>query len=1176
MVCMYNGFSQTFVIDTLKQANMSGAYYNNTRIILGPGFSTLSGGTFLAYILPPGCVPLKANPSYMNRIITYTPRQAFNASDSLSNKLTCDVMENISYFDGLGRSLQTIQVKGSPLADKDIVQTRDYDIYGREPFKYSSYANNSNDGSYKKDDIVAPNGVYAFFHPPGSTVGDIMANGITSTAKPFAETIYERSPLSRVIEQGETGEAWQILQGHTIKIEYPNNKENEVRVYNAVIVSGYPSYKRALSPAGYYPANQLTKTISKDENWISSDGQAGTTEEFKDKEGKVLLKRTFNTYSGQLDTLSTYYVYDESNNLNFILPPGSDPDNTYIIGQAILDKWCYQYRYDDRNRLVEKKIPGKGWEFMVYNTADQLVLTQDSVQRSHSNQDWKVIKYDRFGRVVLSGLFKQPNSVAGTSYRLVMQDSVYAPQHYPNPRWENRTANGNGYINAAGTYNVFPYNLQVILAINYYDNYTIPGLPSLYAAPSGASSLTQGLLTAGKTAVLKEDNTQGDMLWNVSYFDDKGRMIKDYNQHYLGGIQSLNNYDEAISSYDFSDAVTSITRLHHTDAVAGAVALTVKNSYDYDHLGRKTQTFEQINQGGNVLLAQLTYNELGQLINKSVGDNLQNIQYAYNERGWVVRDSSALFNMRLKYNMPTGAVTPQYNGNISQLNYLTTKVTNPGNRSFNYSYDKINQLTQAAFTGGIAGDALDEQLTYDVMGNILTLNRSGTGAGILNYTYNGNQLASVTGYSPRSYQYDGNGNATSDKTGNSLSYNMLNRPQKFSINGVTKATYIYDATGSKLRNIGTDGAWDYTNGIVYHNGIVDFIGTDEGRIKNNAGVYTYTYDLKDHLGTTRVSIDRFNNAARVVQEDEYYSFGLRKPTGQYNLSNNNRYLYNGKELQVDLENQYDYGARFYDPLIGRWMSVDPLAENYQHWSPYNYGVNNPITNIDPDGRGVTTRYVNPLGQTIINTNDGRDDIYVVPWNQMADFVHNINLWEIDQNNPGVLNSQQWNNYWRGAFTQLISDEGMKRGAFGFEGLSDELKQEWIYARITGKSKDQWQFNRDYAVSLWKDPVVVVGSLLAFTDAVIRPMASTPPKPAAVDPYATMSYDELVQLTRNPAGRELDKLFGTGKGNPPESALRAYREMAKRTIYGTAPKKASYSSTIQSMIRLQQINKKLGN
>ncbi|MFN0290111.1 RHS repeat-associated core domain-containing protein [Pedobacter helvus] len=148
----------------------------------------------------------------------------------------------------------------------------------------------------------------------------------------------------------------------------------------------------------------------------------------------------------------------------------------------------------------------------------------------------------------------------------------------------------------------------------------------------------------------------------------------------------------------------------------------------------------------------------------------------------------------------------------------------------------------------------------------------------------------------------------------------------------------------------TTGTTDYVDGIQYTNGNIDLIQTGEGTALNSGGTYSYRYNLSDHLGNVRTVFDIYGGVVRILQRDDYYAFGLRKSglNGNGAVSLDNKYLYNGKELQDELE-QYDYGARFYDPVIGRWNVVDPLAEKDRGWSPYNYVRNNPLRYIDPDG-----------------------------------------------------------------------------------------------------------------------------------------------------------------------------------------------------------------------------------
>src|SRR3546814_6530124 len=140
---------------------------------------------------------------------------------------------------------------------------------------------------------------------------------------------------------------------------------------------------------------------------------------------------------------------------------------------------------------------------------------------------------------------------------------------------------------------------------------------------------------------------------------------------------------------------------------------------------------------------------------------------------------------------------------------------------------------------------------------------------------------------------------------------------------------------------------------------------EEGRILPSG---TYNYVLRDHLGNTRSGFASSATATVNIRSD-YYAFGLQHPTGNIVPAQKNRYLYNGKELQ-DGSGYYDYGARFYDPVIGRWGGVDPLSESFQPYSPYNYGLNNPVVMTDPTGMAPMSTHTDSAGTVIAVYNDG--------------------------------------------------------------------------------------------------------------------------------------------------------------------------------------------------------------
>lgn len=261
----------------------------------------------------------------------------------------------------------------------------------------------------------------------------------------------------------------------------------------------------------------------------------------------------------------------------------------------------------------------------------------------------------------------------------------------------------------------------------------------------------------------------------------------------------------------------------------------------------------------------------------------------------------------------------------------------------------INTLLDKTSTG----IAMSEVLTYDDMGNIFTLQRDG--GTTTSYAYTGNHLTALSGGLSGSYTYNANGNATQDRTGMTFTYNHLSLPKTATKAGVN-VDYLYDAIGSKLRKIATTGSTttqrDYIGGIEYSKvgsatSEIEMILTEEGYLENNGGTFAYHYNLTDHLGNVRATLQRTSaTSGIIIQKDDYYPFGMRK---NLQTSGRNNYLYNGKEIQSELGGQYDYGARFYDPEIGRWNVVDPLADQMRRYSPYNYAFNNPIRFIDPDG-----------------------------------------------------------------------------------------------------------------------------------------------------------------------------------------------------------------------------------
>jgi RHS repeat-associated protein len=151
-----------------------------------------------------------------------------------------------------------------------------------------------------------------------------------------------------------------------------------------------------------------------------------------------------------------------------------------------------------------------------------------------------------------------------------------------------------------------------------------------------------------------------------------------------------------------------------------------------------------------------------------------------------------------------------------------------------------------------------------------------------------------------------------------------------------------------------------------------------------ARFFTTTTTTKKHqphtLGNTRITFADLDNSgtvttAEILQQNHYYPFGAN--IEGLTKTSPNKYQYNGKEWNADFGLEWnDYGARFYDPWVGRWWGVDLLAEKYGNWSSYHYVLGNPMKFVDKTGMSATSTHIDETGKVLAVYNDGDLGVYV--------------------------------------------------------------------------------------------------------------------------------------------------------------------------------------------------------
>ncbi|MCC9138774.1 DUF6443 domain-containing protein [Pontibacter silvestris] len=858
--------------------------------------------------------------SSMNYVRTYTARVATTSEAELSSPTTPveKVQVSTQYFDGLGRPLQTVIKQASP-GKNDVIQPMVYDEFGRQKKEYLPYVGGATSlGSYRSNALQEQ---YQFY-----TQSSAYNESLPKTDYPYAEKDFEASPLNRVLAQAASGENWRLGSAHEVKYaEQTNTLSDAVRIWQ--VGSGLST--TLTSPATYGAGTLYVSQVT--------DEQGSKSYAYKDKQGRIILKKQQSSTS---QYVSTYYVYDDLGNLRYVLPPKAVEvmaQNNWQL-TANVHALVFRYHYDSRQRLIIKQVPGSEPIYLVYNKRDQLILTQDGNQRKPGvTPQWSFTKYDALNRPIMTGIFSDSRT----------HEQMQAQAASTTNQYEATTANETGYTLTSS----FPTSVaeKDLLTVTYYDNYNYPAMSGTSFVPEAGVTAKNNKVKGQVTGEKVRDLGTNTWLLTVNFYDDKYRIIQTVSQNNFWGS------DRTTTQYDF----TGNPLVAYTTHTLGIATLILKDEMSYDHAGRLLQTRQRISTDAGwidafpaLILSSNEYNELGQLKDKSLhsadggSSYLQSVDYRYNIRGWLTHinnsslsndngltndDSNDVFGMELSYDF--GFNKNYFNGNIAGVKWQVS--TDKVQRSYGYQYDPFSRILQGDFRAYNASNGQWDKeqtsgngnydmwgLSYDVNGNILSMNRRGLRSGTsttkayglldqLQYRYEpakGNQLLGVDDtevtasthdfedkggrkYSMASpeYAYDANGNMIRDdnKGITNVTYNHLNLPAVIEFGTGKGIHYQYKADGTKMSKTVVESGkpnavTNYVSNMVLDGEVLQYIHTPEGRIKINQAQmeWTYEYHIKDHLGNLRVSFGEpiTNNMMATMeevndyQEQEVYGF----------------------------------------------------------------------------------------------------------------------------------------------------------------------------------------------------------------------------------------------------------------------------------------------------------------
>lgn len=889
---------------------------------------------------------------------------------SVAEPMNDYIMSRVSvvHYDGLGRVKSNVQVAAGS-GEYDIADYVTYDSLGRESKKWLPIRTANCSGDF-------PSGF------------ERLAQNFHNDTNPYTETTYDGTHYNRrSVEQGP-GQDWRQYESNVKHYYLLNGNLGESWTdTNGLIdcdiscVNFFVDENGMLRRKFEYSPGTLHIEVTIDE-------QENGSAIFTDKFGRKILQRQC---VGN-DFADTYWVFDIFGRLRYVISPvaakiltnQSSSENEAIFGTLCnadaIERYCYVYGYDNRDRCITKKMPGQAEQQFVYDKLNRVIFSQDGEQRMKN--EWSVRKYDSQQRIAVEGRAVIANATR-ESLQQQWGNTTIIETYNPNLDYEGCLL----YSNSCGISNFTADKAY------YYDDYshwgTIMPIPVDASYPRGDLYNAKGMFTGMATT-----DFNGSVYVSIMTYDQKGNVVMTSERDIYG----QNNMVTTFMAYDHTGNLTDKKRL--TQLLAEQQVMNSHNEqweYDYDAWGRNTQVRHRYGNNNWRTLGMYSYDQLGRKADCYYGNsNFNHITYNYNLRGWLTNINGRYYSQTLYYNSTAlgNGHYRRFDGSISATS--ETVMNRLGHNQYynrTIDYDELDRVTMVKVNGF---PQYDEQYAYDLNGNVTSItrgdiNNGGIAFDRLCFNYEGNQIQSVTdsatldlylgevaqvvsGNYLYAFDYDLDGRLTRDDSRgiSRITYNSLGLPSWIQLDADHDIHITYQSDGTKqqelmrefyiatvmrINRVTGDTTWvdqrkvrsvarRFFGDMVMETGKPPRIYNEVGYIDifNNGDSVVYYFYECDYLGNVRVVVDEYGNIKHSVN---YYASGI--PATDFSAFVDN-HLHTGKQwMSFGGLDWYDNNARWYDPIFMRFTTPDPLQEKYPHLSPYSYCANNPVRYMDFSG-----------------------------------------------------------------------------------------------------------------------------------------------------------------------------------------------------------------------------------